>query len=102
MKESNQANARFGYAISSAGKANNDDTLDIAISAPYYDNGSLDEGAVFVYFGGNGSLANTSPWMVESNQIDARMGISISGGMDINGDSKSDLLIGIPFMTMGI
>ena len=101
MKESNQANARFGYAISSAGKANNDDTLDIAISAPYYDNGSLDEGAVFVYFGGNGSLANTSPWMVESNQIDARMGISISGGMDINGDSKSDLLIGIPFYDNG-
>jgi hypothetical protein len=102
IREINQANARFGHSISNAGRVDADDTNDIAISAPFYDNGENDEGAVFVYPGGStGIRGNTTLWQAESNQADARMGWSIAGGADLNNDGRSDLAVGIPMFDNG-
>src|SRR5262249_24283132 len=49
--ESNQGNAQLGYSVAGAGDVNGDGFADVIVGAPYYDNGSTDEGAAFVFYG---------------------------------------------------
>ena len=54
--ESNQGQAYLGKFVGSAGDVNGDNYDDIILGAPYYDNGSGDEGRVFVFYGSAHSL----------------------------------------------
>jgi hypothetical protein len=109
--ESNQANAEFGYSVSSAGDVNGDGFSDVIIGARSYDNGQSDEGAAFVYYGSAGGLLNTPPvgaspsplpnWTAESNQVSAEFGYSVSSAGDVNGDGFSDVIIGARFYDNG-
>jgi hypothetical protein len=49
--ESNQAGAEFGYSVSTAGDVNGDGYSDVIVGAHLYDNGSVDEGRAFIYYG---------------------------------------------------
>ena len=49
--ESDQAEAKFGNCVSSAGNVNGDSVDDVIVGAIEYDNGNTDEGAAFVYYG---------------------------------------------------
>ncbi|MEO0124420.1 MAG: VCBS repeat-containing protein, partial [candidate division WOR-3 bacterium] len=49
--ESNQAGANYGHSVSTAGDVDGDGYSDVIIGAINYDNGSTDEGGVFVYHG---------------------------------------------------
>lgn len=100
-RESDQAGAQFGYAVAGAGRINNDDSSDVIISAPYFDNVQIDEGKVFVYYGGIGGLRSDAPWTAESDQDGARMGWSLAGAADFNRDGKSDIAIGLPLWDNG-
>ncbi|MCC6846494.1 MAG: FG-GAP-like repeat-containing protein [Bacteroidetes bacterium] len=101
-RESNQAGARFGYSVSSAGRINADALDDVIVGAPYYDNGETDEGMAFVYWGdGSSTLSGTAPWTAESQQVDARMGLTVAGGGDFNRDGRSDIAVGIPLFDNG-
>ena len=97
--ESNQASANFGYSVASAGDVNNDDYDDVIVGASSYDNGQLDEGAVFVWcgsatgLGDNGTPANAD-WMAESNQASANLGKSIASAGDVNNDDYDDVIVG--------
>ncbi|MEO8664003.1 MAG: integrin alpha [Ignavibacteria bacterium] len=51
MQESNQGGARYGYAVSNVGDVNKDGNSDVIVGAVNYDDGELDEGAAFIYFG---------------------------------------------------
>ncbi|MBK9248721.1 MAG: FG-GAP repeat protein [Ignavibacteria bacterium] len=101
MRESNQAGAQFGYAVAGAGRINNDDSADVVVSAPYFDNVQIDEGKVFVYYGGIAGLRTDAPWMAESDQDGARMGWSLAGNADFNRDGKSDVVVGLPLWDNG-
>lgn len=92
--EGNQSNAGFGTATSGAGDLNGDGYDDIAIAAINYDNGSVDEGAVFIYLGSPTGLHSTPDKMLEINTSYAQFGAQISNGGDINMDGYSDLLVG--------
>lgn len=50
-EESNQERARYGYSVSNVGDVNNDRNSDIIVGAVNFDNGELDEGAAFIYYG---------------------------------------------------
>jgi hypothetical protein len=93
--ESNQANALSGNnaAVACAGDINGDGYSDVAAGATGYDNGELDEGAVFVYFGSASGINITAAAILESNQAGANMGTVASAG-DVNGDGYSDLITG--------
>jgi hypothetical protein len=92
--ECNQANARMGYSVASAGDVNGDGYSDVIVGAERYDNVQTDEGAAFVYHGSASGLSTTASSQLECNQADARMGYSVASAGDINGDGYSDVIVG--------
>ncbi len=91
--ELDQAGAGFGFAVTGIGDTNADGFGDIAIGAPYYDNGQTDEGGVWVYLGSTSGPAAAADWHAEGDQTGGWFGSAVAGAGDINGDSYSDLLI---------
>jgi len=96
VTEGGQANASYGFSVSSAGDVNGDLFSDIAVGAPYFDNGHIDEGAVYLYDGAEGGPAVTPSWTAEGTQTDGHLGWCVAPAGDVNGDSYSDLLVGMP------
>jgi hypothetical protein len=99
--ESNQAGARFGWSVSSAGDVNGDGFSDVIVGAHRFDNTELDEGRVFVYHGSATGLSTTPNWTAESNQVGAQFGNSVASAGDVNGDGFSDVIVGARFFDNG-
>ena len=94
--ESNQAEARFGWALSTAGDLNEDGFDDFAVGAERYDGGQTDEGAVFVYTGAANAASIMLAKTLEADQADARLGYSLAFAGDVDGDGDSELVVGAP------
>ena len=92
--EANQASAQFGLSVAGAGDVNGDGFSDVIVGAPSFDNGQIDEGAAFVYFGGAGAFNTLADALLDSGQAGAKFGQSVAGAGDVNGDGFSDLIIG--------
>ncbi len=92
--ESDQANAYFGYSVSSAGDVNADGYSDVIVGARYYDNGETNEGAAFVYHGSSSGLSTTASTFLEPDQTGADFGFSAAGAGDVNGDGYDDVIVG--------
>ncbi len=99
--ESDQANANFGWSVSTTGDVNGDGYSDVIIGAPLFDNGQTNEGRAYVYFGSATGLSTTVNWNAESNQADAQFGYSVSTAGDVNGDGYSDVIVGARFSENG-
>jgi hypothetical protein len=98
--ESNRAGARLGATVANAGDVNGDGFADIVVGAPNYANPEVNEGAVFVYFGGTAGFQSTS-WVQEGNAAGLYLGISVAGAGDVNGDGYADLIAGAPGYSNG-
>jgi len=92
--ESDQAFAEFGNSVRTAGDVNGDGYADVIVGAPDYDNGQSDEGRAFVYHGSATGLSATPEWTAESDQAEARFGISVWTAGDVNGDGYDDVIVG--------
>ncbi len=92
--QSNQVNAQSGTSVSSAGDVNGDGYSDVLVGAPYFDGGQTDEGRVFLYLGSAAGISTTPARMLEINQSGANFGISVAMAGDVNGDGRSDILVG--------
>jgi hypothetical protein len=92
--ESNQPHAEMGYSVSGAGDINGDGFSDIALAAPYYDNGQANEGVVFVHFGSAKGAKPNPAIVLERDQFEAHFGIAVALAGDLDGDNYSDLVIG--------
>ncbi len=55
---------------------------------------STNEGAAFIYHGSATGINTTVAAIVESNQADAQLGVSVAGAGDVNGDGYSDVIAG--------
>jgi hypothetical protein len=99
--EINQANAWFGWSVSSAGDVNGDGYSDVIVVAILYDNGQINEGGAFIYHGASSGISSTASTTLESNQANANFGRSVSSAGDVNGDGYSDVIVGAPFYDKG-
>ena len=99
--ESNQTGAQFGISVASAGDVNGDGYSDMLVGANAFDNGTLDEGAVFVYLGSPSGVSTSPDVMLESDQNGCNFGLSVATAGDVNGDGYADVIVGSPTWTNG-
>ncbi len=95
-KDSNQTGARFGTSVGTAGDVNGDGYTDVIVGAPFFTNGSSNEGMVWVYHGADPAPHLAPDWNGESNQVDAEYGYAVGTAGDVNGDGYSDIIVGAP------
>jgi len=101
-----QADGQFGFSTTALGDLNGDGIDDFAVSAPTA-GGSLQEGRIYVIFGGSsvgsgglfdlGTLDSTNGFVIEGIDAAGQAGWSLSWAGDVNNDQHDDLLIGAPF-----
>jgi hypothetical protein len=101
IAEGNQVGAEFGLYVSDAGDVNNDGYDDVIIGAPYYDNGEIDEGRIYVYLGGPLGLAATPALIIEANQVGATMGFGVAAAGDVDNDGYAEIIFGAPLYDNG-
>jgi len=88
-----QTESMFGNA-SVIGDVNGDGFLDIGVGAWQYDNGQVDEGRAYIYYGSITGIRTQPSWIVESNISGGTWGKHIAPAGDVNGDGFSDILVG--------
>jgi len=92
-------------SAASAGDVNGDGYADVVVGASFYANGESSEGGAFIFHGGPGGVANatqdTADTVLQSDQADARMGISVASAGDVNGDGYADVVVGAWRYTAG-
>jgi len=90
------AGTKMGNCLDNAGDLNGDGYSDIAIGANLASYGNVSEGAVYVWHGSSSGIpSNNFPTkLLQSDQDNAEMGISVAGAGDVNGDGFSDLVVG--------
>ena len=94
VTESNQTQADYGYALASAGDVNADGFDDVLVGAKDFDNGQVDEGAVFLFLGSDSGIQALPVWYAEGNQAFAGFGVCVASAGDVNGDGLEDILVG--------
>ncbi|NML22937.1 T9SS type A sorting domain-containing protein [Pseudoflavitalea sp. G-6-1-2] len=97
--ESDQNNAQMGASVAGAGDINGDGYSDFIVGVPQYDYYQVNDGRVYIYFGGTGTPAMISN--IELNSNGANLGASVATAGDVNGDGFSDVLISAPNHTNG-
>ncbi len=98
------SNLGFGHASMASVNVNGDAYPDLVVGARRYDNGSTDEGRVFLFYGSATGFndadadkiahASDADWLVESDKFRGHLGSSVAAAGDIDGDGFDDLLIG--------
>ena len=99
---------RVGSAVSAAGDFDNDNYDDLLIGDP---TGNGNNGVYYLLSGealtnaANGvinlaSLTATDGWTFSGSSFNGRMGQSLSGGGNVNGDSIPDFLVGAPYFSL--
>lgn len=87
--------SRFGLALANLGDINKDFCDDIAVGAPYED-----DGVVYIYLGSRDGLSDKPSQIIKVSDLGLlpspirTFGSSLSGGIDIDDNSYPDLLIG--------
>ncbi len=86
-----------GFSVANAGDVNADGVADILIGAPFLHPAGLYVGGAYVVFGppstGDVSLEDADRRYLGTTNGD-RAGYSVAGAGDINGDGRSDILVG--------
>jgi hypothetical protein len=101
IKSSSHTGFDFGFAVAGAGDVNGDGFADVAVGSPLWDDGQVNEGAVFVYAGSSTGMVAAPIWHKYSDKADAKFGYSLSSAGDVNNDGFDDLIVGAPFWDNG-
>ncbi len=87
------ANDWFGNSVAGAGDVNGDGYADVVVGAPYNDRGGSAAGAAYVFYGGP-PLDNGPDVILVGEMHDDQFGWSVAGAGDVDGDGRSDVLVG--------
>jgi MYXO-CTERM domain-containing protein len=86
-------------SVAGVGDVNGDGYADVAVGSSRKDQGSaasdIDEGVVFLFTGSALGLV-AAPVIIESNVAGSRLGATVAGPGDVNGDGFADIAIGAP------
>ena len=88
----------YGGAVSGAGDVNHDGYADVAVGAPSYGAGN---GRVYVYLGSATGLVTAAATTLDGPSGAGGFGTSLDDAGDVNGDTRSDLLVGAPLRSSG-
>jgi hypothetical protein len=88
--------AGFGDCVAGAGDINEDGFDEVAVGALGYDAGIGNEGAAYVYPGGPEGPSPSHMWWAVGDSVNAELGASVAGRLDVNDDGQLDLLAGAP------
>ena len=89
-------NSRGGTAVAGVGDVNGDGYDDFATGGPEFDGGGLNNtGSLNIVFG-NASLSMATTAPTAGGAANYRLGASLSGLGDTNGDGYADLVVGAP------
>ena len=94
VTQSGQLSALYGQSVAGVGDVNGDGYSDVAVGAPQYDNGELQEGAVFLFLGTHLGLAWVPSWYAEGNLVGGNLGTGVAPAGDVNGDGLADAIVG--------
>jgi hypothetical protein len=87
---------KFGFSVHGAGDTDLDGAPDVAVGAPYYDNGAnTDAGIVYVFKGGS-SMDTTYDYFFKGTQANQHFGWSVGLALNIDGSSYSNIVVGSP------
>ena len=91
-----RASATLGYALTSMGDLDGDGCDDFAVGARTHGQGQGGQGQVRVYFGFGAACAHAQPKMIAlaPGLANSRVGTSLAGGQDADGDGIPDLVVG--------
>ncbi len=84
----------FGYSVDGVGNVNGDARSDFIVGAPY---GDSSRGAAYVFSG----LTGDTLYHVKGDTSNGSFGWSVAGARDVNGDGRSDFIVGAPYETPG-
>ncbi len=87
--------AQLGYSVGPAGDVNGDGYADVLAGAPYYASGQTNEGAAYLFQGGDTGMGS-AVWEQQSNLANYRFGQAVGAAGDVNGDGYGDLIVGAP------
>ncbi|WP_353717489.1 FG-GAP-like repeat-containing protein [Dyadobacter sp. 676] len=94
--QSDHVDAAMGTSVAGAGDVNGDGFYDVIVGLPGYSNGQSHEGTARIYYGSTSGLITAIHTLLEANQADASFGKTVGGGIDVNGDSYDDVVVGAP------
>ena len=97
--EKDQGGAEFGVSVAGAGDVNGDGFDDVLVGARKFDDGELNEGATFFYYGSPSGPATLPDITYEVDQENARLGASVASAGDVNGDGYADIILGAEYYT---
>ncbi|XP_031147162.1 integrin alpha-3b [Sander lucioperca] len=83
----------FGFAVAAIGDVNQDGFQDFAVGAPFHDTGK-----VYIWMGSKKGISKEPSQVIEGKSVGNggfnTFGYSINGGMDMDGNSYPDILVG--------
>ncbi|XP_003961522.3 integrin alpha-3b [Takifugu rubripes] len=87
------SNSAFGLAVAAVGDINQDGFQDFAVGAPFQDTGR-----VYIWLGSDTGISEQHSQVIEGKTLGnggfKTFGYSINGGMDMDGNSYPDILVG--------
>lgn len=95
------ATSRFGTSLAFTGDVDGDGFNDLLVGAPNHDTAALDAGRAELFRGTRDGVSATASWTWTGTTDFQRTGAAVAFAGDVNGDGRTDAVIGVPGYSNG-